>query len=100
MEVSTIDKYQGRDKDAIILSFVRSNIAGKTGRLIEDKRRLNVALSRAKMKLIIIGSYNTLLKGSSVLSPVLREIKNRGWVEHIPHDACSLYNDTSSRKEP
>jgi DNA replication ATP-dependent helicase Dna2 len=60
LEVSTIDKYQGRDKETIILSMAKSNDAGKTGRLLEEKRRLNVAFSRAKMKLIIIGSYNSL----------------------------------------
>jgi len=45
LEVSTIDRYQGRDKEAIIVSMARSNTtAGKTGRVLEDKRRLlNVA---------------------------------------------------------
>jgi superfamily I DNA and/or RNA helicase len=43
LEISTIDRYQGRDKPTTILSFVRSNPEGKTGRLLQDKR-LNVAL--------------------------------------------------------
>jgi superfamily I DNA and/or RNA helicase len=91
LEVSTIDKYQGRDKETIILSMARSNDAGKTGRLLEDKRRLNVAFSRAKMKLIIIGSYKTLFAGSSVLCPILQEITCRGWDENLPQNACELY---------
>ena len=74
LEVSTIDKYQGRDKETIILSMARSNDAGKTGRLLEDKRRLNVAFSRTKMKLIIIGSYKTLFVGSLVVCSILQEI--------------------------
>ena len=53
---------------------LRSNDAGKTGRLLEEKRRLNVAFSRAKMKLIIIGSYKTLFVGSLVVCSILQEI--------------------------
>ena len=91
LEVSTVDKYQGRDKELIILSMVRSNNLGKTGRLLEDKRRLNVAFSRAKMKMIIIGSWNTLFSGSSVLTPVLKEIMGKGWVENLPQNCLDLY---------
>jgi DNA replication ATP-dependent helicase Dna2 len=94
LEVSTIDRYQGRDKETIIISMVRSNEAGKTGRLLDDRRRLNVALSRAKKKLIIIGSYETLLTGSSILESVLQEIKNRNWIESIPCKATQIYNIT------
>lgn len=91
LEVSTIDKYQGRDKEVIILSMTRSNDGCKTGRLLEDKRRLNVAFSRAKTKLIILGSFKTLSSGSHVLQPILQEIKNRGWLECLPANALDLY---------
>lgn len=94
LDVSTIDRYQGRDKETVIVSLARSNEAGKTGRLLEDKRRLNVALSRAKKKLIILGSYNTLLKGCSVLKPVLNELKSRHWIESPPSNATDYYNIT------
>ncbi|KAK9857614.1 hypothetical protein WJX84_004993 [Apatococcus fuscideae] len=53
VEALTIDKSQGRDKPCIILSFVRSNAEGLAGRLLEDACRLNVALTRAKAKLIL-----------------------------------------------
>jgi DNA replication ATP-dependent helicase Dna2 len=76
LELSTIDRYQGRDKSVIILSFVRSNINGKVGRLLEDFRRLNVAVTRAKDKLIMVGSFNTLYKGSATLRRVLDRVKN------------------------
>ena len=92
LDVSTIDKYQGKDKDVIILSMVRSNDAGKTGRLLEDKRRLNVALSRAKSKLIILGSYKTLSEGSLALRPVFDEMKKRNWIETLPANAMDIYN--------
>ena len=59
IEVKTVDGYQGREKEAIVLSFVRSNRIGRLG-FLEDLRRLNVSLTRAKRKLIIIGDSSTL----------------------------------------
>lgn len=75
LELSTIDRYQGRDKDVIILSMVRSNEEGKVGRLLSDARRLNVAVTRAKKKLVIVGSMSTLYKGSQALRPALDRIR-------------------------
>ncbi|KAM9325013.1 DNA replication ATP-dependent helicase/nuclease DNA2 [Gastrophryne carolinensis] len=66
VEVNTVDKYQGRDKSIIILSFVRSNIDGKLGDLLKDWRRLNVALTRAKHKLIMVGCVPTLSRFDSL----------------------------------
>eukprot|EP01135_Chromosphaera_perkinsii_P003490 Nk52_evm16s245 gene=Nk52_evmTU16s245 len=60
LEVHTIDKYQGRDKLCIVISMVRSNDSGHVGELVKDWRRINVALTRAKRKLIIIGDCETL----------------------------------------
>ncbi|KAJ1978736.1 DNA replication endonuclease-helicase Dna2 [Dimargaris xerosporica] len=62
LEVHTVDKYQGRDKDCILMSFVRSNFRQNVGELLKDWRRINVALTRSKKKLILIGSQNTLAK--------------------------------------
>ncbi len=62
LELMTIDKSQGRDKDCIIVSFVRSNPDGNVGNLLQDWRRINVLLTRAKTKLIMIGSISTLGK--------------------------------------
>ncbi|KAJ8416071.1 hypothetical protein AAFF_G00380930 [Aldrovandia affinis] len=55
VEVNTVDKYQGRDKSVIIVSFVRSNMEGNLGELMQDWRRLNVAITRAKHKLLMLG---------------------------------------------
>ena len=84
LEISTIDRFQGRDKSVVIISLVRSNSEGKSGRLLQDFRRLNVAFSRAKHKMIIIGSYATLHRGSDVLRPVLESCRQRGWIEKVP----------------
>uniref|UniRef100_A0A3B3ZAD9 DNA replication ATP-dependent helicase/nuclease n=1 Tax=Periophthalmus magnuspinnatus TaxID=409849 RepID=A0A3B3ZAD9_9GOBI len=61
VEVNTVDKYQGRDKSVIVLSFVRSTTEeGNLGELLKDWRRLNVAITRAKHKLLMVGSASTL----------------------------------------
>lgn len=83
LEISTIDRYQGRDKPAIVLSFVRSNPQHKVGRLLEDVRRLNVAITRAKCKLILVGSFKTLWHGSETLRPVLGRIRTQSRVIDI-----------------
>ena len=80
LELSTIDKYQGRDKDVIILSLVRSNDNGRVGRLLSDPRRLSVAVTRAKRKLIFVGSFSTLNLGSQALNPALDRIRSGGGV--------------------
>ncbi|KAI3764734.1 hypothetical protein L2E82_14747 [Cichorium intybus] len=62
VEIHTIDKYQGRDKDCILVSFVRSSNNPKNCKssLLGDWHRINVALTRAKKKLIMVGSQRTL----------------------------------------
>jgi len=58
-EIGTVDSFQGREKEAILLTLVRSNEEGKVGFLAE-KRRLNVAMTRAKRQCVIIGDSTTL----------------------------------------
>lgn len=59
VRVESVDGFQGGEKEVIIISNVRSNDDGNIG-FLDEPRRLNVALTRAKKKLIIIGDSNTL----------------------------------------
>lgn len=57
--VNTVDGFQGQERDIIIISLVRSNEHGQIG-FLSDLRRMNVAMTRARMKLIILGNSETL----------------------------------------
>jgi ATP-dependent RNA/DNA helicase IGHMBP2 len=59
LEIDTVDGFQGREKEAVIVSLVRSNPDGEIG-FLEDIRRMNVALTRARRKLIVIGDSATI----------------------------------------
>ena len=59
ISVNTVDGFQGQERDVIIVSLVRSNDAGDIG-FLRDLRRMNVAITRARMKLLIIGNADTL----------------------------------------
>ena len=59
LEIDTVDGFQGREKEAVVISLVRSNREGEIG-FLADTRRMNVALTRARRKLIVIGDSATL----------------------------------------
>jgi superfamily I DNA and/or RNA helicase len=59
LEIDTVDGFQGREKEAVILTMVRSNDRGELG-FLADTRRTNVAITRARRKLVVIGDSATL----------------------------------------
>ena len=61
ISVNTVDGFQGQERDIIVLSMVRSNDEGQIG-FLRDLRRMNVAITRARMKLIIIGDSSTMTR--------------------------------------
>lgn len=61
ISVNTVDGFQGQERDVILISLVRSNDEGQIG-FLKDLRRMNVAMTRARMKLIILGNRDTMTK--------------------------------------
>ena len=61
ISVNTVDGFQGQERYVIIISLVRCNDEGQIG-FLRDLRRMNVAITRARMKVIILGDHHTLTK--------------------------------------
>lgn len=96
IEILTADRFQGRDKECVIISLVRSNKDNKVGDLIKDWRRVNVAVTRAKSKLIVFGSISTL--GSApTISSFIDIFKKRGWIQNLPSTAKETYHFPQSQ---
>ena len=61
ISVNTVDGFQGQERDIILISLVRANAEGQIG-FLRDLRRMNVAMTRARMKLIILGDAGTMTR--------------------------------------
>ncbi|KAF9433427.1 hypothetical protein BGZ76_009475 [Entomortierella beljakovae] len=83
IEIGTVDGFQGREKQAIILTLVRSNDTGEVG-FLSDRRRLNVAMTRSKRHLCIVGDSETLSKKDPFL---------KAWMEFLGEHADIRYID-------
>jgi superfamily I DNA and/or RNA helicase len=87
VEINTVDGFQGREKEAVIITLVRSNPRGELG-FLNDVRRMNVALTRARRKLIVIGDSATI-GGHAFYSRLLQHFEQQGayrsvWDEASP----------------
>jgi len=93
IEAHTADKFQGRDKEVVLVSFVRSTTPDadgalpevcNVGDLLKDWRRINVAVTRARSKLVMVGSKRTLARsGSETLKGLVELCEEKGWVRDL-----------------
>lgn len=74
--VNTVDGFQGQERDVIIISMVRGNDEGRIG-FLNDLRRMNVAITRARMKLIVLGDTSTLVH-NKFYSKLIKHISEHG----------------------
>jgi DNA replication ATP-dependent helicase Dna2 len=90
VEIDSADRFQGRDKECIILSMVRSNEVGIVGDLLKDWRRVNVALTRARSKLVVFGSKRTL-KNNDLLTKFMALVDGKRWSVDLPKQADEMH---------
>ncbi len=76
VRVDTVDRFQGGERDAIVISLTASNPDRNLGELLADWRRLNVAISRARRLVVIIGSRKTLTEPGPADTPEVRAAKS------------------------
>lgn len=101
IDIDSVDGFQGREKDLIILSCVRSNKQNDIG-FMKDDRRLNVALTRARRGLIIIGNANTLSHSDKLWNNFISFMRNSGRIvsdKNIMQYLQKNLNDTQSTQE-
>ena len=91
ISVNTVDGFQGQERDVIVISLVRSNDEGQIG-FLRDLRRMNVAITRARMKVIILGDRRTLTR-----HPFYRQLWK--YITQLKHtaDEDNLSNSTTDR---
>ncbi|TKY64709.1 ATP-dependent helicase [Spatholobus suberectus] len=87
VNVRSVDGFQGGEADVIIISTVRCNKKGSIG-FLSDRRRVNVALTRARHCLWILGNGTTLLNSGSVWKKLVIDAKKRGCFYNAQEDKC------------
>ena len=88
VQVATIDRFQGSEKEAIIVSFTRSNERGDVGFLSgeEGPNRLNVALTRARQHCALIGDWETLRSGDQLYEELYQSVDGRFRVKDLSQE--------------
>ena len=83
-----MDGYQGREKDIVIISTVRSNDNGNIG-FVKDRRRLNVAITRPKKGLFIVGSADTL-RENALWRELINHALGKGALVNVPNSSSDI----------
>ncbi|PKI83047.1 DNA helicase [Malassezia vespertilionis] len=89
IEIGTVDGMQGREKEVVVISLVRSNEEHDVG-FLQDKRRLNVAMTRAKRQFVVVGDAETI-SGSAQDKRAARAFL-RDWIDHLHSHALVEMN--------
>ncbi|CAF9941651.1 MAG: hypothetical protein ALECFALPRED_009253 [Alectoria fallacina] len=89
LELGSVDGFQGREKEAVVVSLVRSNGQGEVG-FLGERRRLNVAMTRPKRHLCVVGDSETVAKGSKFL---------KRWMQYLEAEADLRYPDLADLQE-
>jgi len=79
LEVKTVDGFQGREKEVILISMTRSNVPGTIG-FLDEERRFNVALTRAKRKAVVVGDSSTICS-----DPLYQD-----FIEYVDHNGSHV----------
>lgn len=94
VEIDTVDSFQGREKDVVIFSCVRTAAAERGIGFVRDVRRMNVGLTRARSTLIILGSAHALAEGSKDWAELVEDANSRGCLMRVGSvERCLLTND-------
>ena len=104
-EVLTVDQAQGRDWPVVLVSLVRSNKTHTVGELLRDQRRVNVMITRAKTKLVLVGSYSTMIHGPCTepmpaLLPLLRMIQPKEPADIPMHESPERQRYVKKARRP
>ena len=104
-EVLTVDQAQGRDWPVVLVSLVRSNKTHTVGELLRDRRRVNVMITRAKTKLVLVGSYSTMVHGPCTepmpaLLPLLRMIQPKEPADIPMHESPGRQRYVKKARRP
>ena len=97
--INTVDAFQGQERDVILVSLVRANETGEIG-FLRDLRRMNVAITRARMKLIILGASTTLCRHKFYKKLYESCTKRKIWSEEQSSIDSMSSNDPMSPMPP
>ena len=97
ISVNTVDGFQGQERDVIVISLVRSNDEGQIG-FLRDLRRMNVAITRARMKVIILGDRHTLTRHPFYrqLWKYITQLKHTVYEDNLSNSTTDRLNDDES----